>query len=699
MRFDGDRQQQSSKQQDGYHLYRDSFDRSVRQIPKPRSVPCGIANTGNEDTQDYYSRQDGYTSSGYPRSTRNNPRASRKSESDNYRDEDYYTTKRTPVRRRSRHHSPRRRNIVNFLNQDWDYVQKKPKDEILKKKKEEEDDDDEYRGGYDFHDDVDSINSLEAKKRRQDRTERVRMDRRPKQPISSLLRKTPRYSDRDWEPSVTLHSSRRRHHRESNRFFSGSRYRAPRTTGLYHFDEEGSQAQHRRRLEQLQKMYDQNYDTNRRNSKRSRNFKLLPGSSETDSISYDESSVFSEDYDDESMESDSGSCSSEENMSTGRHCVDWVEPLSRNPQLLHATTVPELPLGYLRRKDGVVISIASSSQSMSDRYVKGGKRRGRGRRGNNNNDDDDSAKQAAEAVVEDLRNLGFYIHDQNGILGSNSDSGTFSEFRGPLVALSRTEPTISEDPLTSHVIPNPTFLRATTVEGILVNPNTLLPSQHRVKAVPVTKSQGTKLSQQQQRRQGPIDNYSKGTRTMISPVVRPERSKRQIQDPQQQILPFDDSSTIMADGSTITSVPTSQDGKQETEIVFDKKEWKENNPISARFHRGQPLFLAASRNRNDETVRNKYELSKVVTKIPHDGIATIVSDLSSSFHPSELSPTTPEEQQQQRRPTDRTVVLPERPVVHAFRRGETHLVPVDNLCDRLILTCHIAAFPPLKTQP
>lgn len=90
-----------------------------------------------------------------------------------------------------------------------------------------------------------------------------------------------------------------------------------------------------------------------------------------------------------------------------------------NPQLLHARSIPELPPGYLQRHDGVVISLGSSIASSTksreqERYA----------------DVDEQAEAAAQNVVDDLRALGYKVDDNNGILGSNSDSGIFSKFGG-----------------------------------------------------------------------------------------------------------------------------------------------------------------------------------------------------------------------------------------------------------------------------
>ena len=122
----------------------------------------------------------------------------------------------------------------------------------------------------------------------------------------------------------------------------------------------------------------------------------------------------------------------------------------------------------------------------------------------------------------------------------------------------------------------------------------------------------------------------------------------------------------MADGSTITSIPTSLDGKQ-AEIFFelDDPSWQDS-PV----HVGRP----------QSTRHEDHVPTEIITSIPNR-IPMAVSEVS---HCQTVG------------------IRPrvEQSVVHAFRE-EMQVYPINplnNLCDRLILTCHIAAFPILKRK-
>ncbi len=206
-----------------------------------------------------------------------------------------------------------------------------------------------YRGGYDFRDDIESINSWEEERRR-----RYRMAEARKQRLISNSR----------DPSPPVSTVRKIIQEESRELPANSN---PRRDVVGYAS---------RRID-------------------NRNSTTQGGSTVTSTIA-----------------------TNEDDLSLNRSISTFSHDSGINPQLLHAKAVPELPPGYLQRNDGVVISLGSSiisGNKGSERY----------------SNIDEQAEIAAQNVVEDLRALGYKVDERNGILGSNSDSGQFSKFRGP----------------------------------------------------------------------------------------------------------------------------------------------------------------------------------------------------------------------------------------------------------------------------
>lgn len=169
--------------------------------------------------------------------------------------------------------------------------------------------DNSYRGGYDFRDDVESIDSWEEEQRRRRRMAQARKEcilskRRDQSPPVSTLRKISRHEPPEYSAT------------------SAGSYPERPLTGLL---ESGS-----RRLD--------NFFSTRQD-----------GSTVTSTIATNESDLCLK-----------------QSMST------FSNNSRSNPQLLHAKPLPELPPGYLQRNDGVVISLGSSIVSgskVSERYA------------------------------------------------------------------------------------------------------------------------------------------------------------------------------------------------------------------------------------------------------------------------------------------------------------------------------------------
>jgi hypothetical protein len=368
--------------------------------------------------------------------------------------------------------------------------------------------------------------------------------------------------------------------------------------------------------------------------------------------------------------------------------------VSENPQLLHAKVVPGLPPGYLQRNDGVLISVGSSTDPSSrnsyDKYRQG-------KRG----DDDNSAEEAAQEVLKDLRKMGYHIDDQNGILESNSDSGTFSEFEcsasrsesgepagilseigGPPSRSEREEPLSRADHDIALVVPDaplrygirvPPRIRSANVDSMLVFPITTS-TRHCAKvdiSSAISKSLVSKEYQMSSNTSKGQSLKSAAEIQTAAPPIRLDREVGQINGTSS------DDSTLIADGSTITSVSTSLDNMH-AEIIFELEDnsllenhaGRMNNPTKA------IILLEATPIERAERTRDGDHVPDYVTKIG-DGIPPAISDMS-NYHSFGLSTVEPS-------------------AIHALRQ-ESHTFPltVNDLCDRLLLTCEIAAFTALK---
>ena len=638
-RFDGRRPEVSSQRYDEI-VYKDSFDKPFRISSKPYPVPLEPEQVDEDDhiRDDHECRE-------YYANTRRDRTVRMRRALEDERDESFYTTTQStssPSYQSSKRHSaPRRQKIVDFPNRDWSYVEytTSPKTN-------------EYCGGYDYHDDVDSIDSLEAQRRRQDRTARARKDSQTRCPLVSSLRKEPRYGNPRSHPSILSLSSRvsfarRPQNEESHSYVDRRRFSMD---GYAH-----SMDRHDKSTRRRVGISDHNTTTNKSDSNRlgsrldpyrAPNYKNRmtnhhqpPRHSHLFDVYLDDSSTSCEDL--EWGERCHSSSCSEEDFGNGIRFVRGMPIFSENPQLLNAKSVPELPPGYLRRKDGVVISVPSSSQGRYDKYGECGR-----------DEDENSAEEKAQLVVEELRNMGYRIDDQNGILGSNSDSGVFSEFGGPP---SRALHDCAVNSSVSSGGQSPPCVPVGKVDKTNVDSN-----EASIGLQDSLKSRASSPSSHARRWK---NGNTAGTQPKASLVrLQPDfctwnASKNGASS---------GASTNMADGSTITSIPTSLDGKQ-AEIFFelDDPSWQDS-PV----HVGRPQST-----RNEDHVP-----TEIITSIPNR-IPMAVSEVS---HCQSVGIRSRVEQS----------------VVHAFRE-EMQVYPINplnNLCDRLILTCHIAAFPILKRK-
>jgi hypothetical protein len=106
-----------------------------------------------------------------------------------------------------------------------------------------------------------------------------------------------------------------------------------------------------------------------------------------------------------------GACTKD---SDSRKSWNWKKSFSADsrssvgPEYLHAKPSSDLPDGYLRRRDGVIISMSGStteSKQTRERYA-------------------DPPEFAAQEVVDVLKSKGYKMDEHNGILGSTSASTT-----------------------------------------------------------------------------------------------------------------------------------------------------------------------------------------------------------------------------------------------------------------------------------
>ena len=621
-RYDDLRPGVSSKRRDEI-IFKDSFDLPLQRATKP------YPEVDEDNSSDAHERRTHSTN------TRKHSCVRRLHTLVDERNEALYTA--TPSTSSTPYHSsawlsPRRRKIVDFPNRDWSYV------EYEKSRKKNE-----YCGGYDYHDDVDSIDTLEADWRRHDRTARARKDRHSRCPVSSL-RKEPRYGNHRTRHSMASSSrvsfTLRPQNGESH--CEVERQRSSMDGNSFLIDRHKKPGS--RRVE-ITDHCDWNRNSNRFDSYRPPNYKKRttyhhqpPRNSRRFDIYVDDSTSLSGYLTWRQSCSTSSSCSEEPHGNE----MCFAKGMSRfweNPQLLNAKTVPELPAGFLRRNDGVVISVASSSQSRYDKYAEGHRR----------DEDENSAEAKAQLVVQDLRKMGYRIDDQNGILGSNSDSGIFSEFIGPPNA-----------PL-SNGCQGPTCVRASKDDSASIDSKVSLTGHGENVFIAAHSFNSTASLQSSNIR----ENISRNIAARKQPkIARGQQSPELWKRNESKNGAISGASTVMADGSTITSMPTSVDGQQ-AEVFFqsDDQSWQDD-----------PVYV-----RRPQSTRHEDHIpAEIVTNIT-DRVPMVTSDLS-GYHLVGLQPKV------------------ERSVVDAFRE-EIHgypLNPLNNLCDRLILTCHIAAFPVLK---
>lgn len=623
----------SSIQKQKQIVYKDSFDQPLRIRPPKRVPPFQSIDEEDQSWDDEYGRSD------WDEKLDDNHLREERVYLD-YRDEGFYRRSRSESSGKNNrmHRNQRLARQGTTLNWGRDHSHENRRQRTRAEQPN-------YKAGFDYHDVVDSVDTWEAERRHRDRRAGHihTVEERPTKSTASNLRQLPYYDDNHGQYSINSRPASKPFSYSRKSCQVGYNLQSDEIRRRKHHHREDPFEYRRGRSEERPGRYNEYYEESRedynikeqpRREPTSRQWRPSRDSSHNNSLSKE-----SDNYEHPAMHL-------AQTMST------FTDDMGGNSQRLDAEKVT----AFFRRKDGVVISIGSTINSGKDSFNNTYDRNDPPRR------DWNSPEQAAQEALQYLRHFGHQLDEENGILGNTSDTGSSSHHAEHHASLTKDDPPSHPLSLTQPVIPSAKFDSQIAAESRTSS------SIHRAKVRPASKLQRKSLLSF-----APDPRASRLSDSRQSKVDQPRKP-----DPHggttNNSLPTkkSDASTLLADGSTITSMTTVE---KQAKIIFVEDDENDDN---VKYEGQPPEEIEKVPFEQVETSQDGHLVPEIVQKTTGE-LTAAMSELSIYGIDSSLQPRMHQPQPQ-----------------YQPQHYGTLSTNNTSLCDRLLMTCRIAAFPTLQ---